>query len=623
MDFNIRLRQRSAEKSETIAPMEHATSRKVKFAVAQTVLIIVALVFKSDVLLGITIVVSLSFAVSNFARFSTAILAGLLSVVVLSGLTMSWAYGFENSSLWIIGVMGFVSAWLPTFSSRQSCQKRIVKFRVEGIAILLPAVLTVVSLLIGGNIFGQNLGWMLTGDAQNNTVAVREIILHNGANPSYIPAPALTQLLMASAVAAKLGHVILASSFIPMIQTQAMVLAALWSATSVVFGLIAIREFRKSSTAARAIAGFIAASLPLSWFILGFSIDAGFYNTPTALLALGMAWVFWRELATLSRASQWIGISLLALTTLFAAMAWVPLALIPGLFFVAASVRTIWVDKNPHQLLKWPVLVSVGLLVLYSVTVILPSFVGHGDGLAGDGWMADLPKTTVVVSTLLTLLLVALIGVRFRKPGDKSFGLLIVMVGMSAGLAFLMASSLRNGAIWSYYPRKFAWMVVFFLMFAAAIVAITSPALRKLKPLWRRVVSVGAILALVLVGLLTVPFSQSGPLKVFPMLYVAAHGQDIDGAVPAIAETVGTKTIRLNYDTNDFIVNQWAFQWASHHNGTDSIWSFAYSLIKSPADVCAAAKTWDGGVTLLTKSQSDRDAVLAQCGELISEVNGL
>lgn len=595
-------------------------------AAAMTVVVIVGAAFGAGVFTCIALIAWLTWVFRSSLSFPAALVAAMLLPVVGIALITTWSYSqpipFQFLQLAYFIALIWASALLVKDSSDSPHAAHVANVWAFGAA-FIPALLVFVALAIGGIVFGLNLGWMLTGDAQNNTVAVRELVLHNGADPEFNSAPALTQLIMASAVASSVTGAGSAASFIGMIQSQALVLTLMWCAVSVMFGLIAVREFSRHRLAVRMVAVFGAAVVPFTWFVLGFSIAAGFYNTPATLLALTFAWIVWREQELLTQDKQWRVIALMLLITLLTAMAWVPLALIPGIFLIGAITRVVRIDRTPRQLFHWQVIASAAVLLLYVATIIAPSFFAHSDSLAADGWMAELSKVFVFVTAVLALIVAGLLGAATPQHGGSTRnGLFLFLLGMTGGLGFLMFTAARTGAIWSYYPRKFAWMAVFVLMFLAVVVALSSVALQGVKPLaWQSIVIAGS-LVLFGVGLKSTPFMQTGPLKVLPLVDVAVNGTVSDAAVEAVAEVVGERSIRLEYDENDFLVNQWVFQWASAHNGSDSIWSFAYSQIKTPEDVCAAAASFGGEVTLLTRSQDIESAVMQNCGDLISGVRG-
>jgi hypothetical protein len=86
-----------------------------------------------------------------------------------------------------------------------------------------------------------------------------------------------------------------------------------------------------------------------------------------------------------------------------------------------------------------------------------------------------------------------------------------------------------------------------------------------------------------------------------------------------ISSSIGTKQIRLKNNSNDEIVNQWTFQWEKFKQN-NKVWTFAYSQIKTPENVCEAARAWGGETILVSRSESYIRETLKLCGELISIV---
>lgn len=545
-------------------------------------------------------------------------LAVLLPLVSFSLIT-TWSYAVSLSFIWLeFSALILISCAVAFF--HKNTELKFSREAIPSLAALLPSICTLLVLLNSGHLNGKNLGWMLSGDAQNNTVAIREIILHNGADPAQNSAPALVQLVMSSMAAHATEGLPPREFFLSIVQSDALVLAFLWSLVSISFGFIALREFVNFSISVRVIASFFGAVFPLSWFVLGFSLQAGFYNAPGALLAVSLSWIIWREQELLSIKSQYFVASVLGVSTIFTLMAWVPLAIIPSSMLAIVLWRIFIFDKNLQIFRSSIFWGSMFLLVLYVLAIVVPSYLGHSDALTSDGWMTELGIYSVATIWLLAVITAALLSVTKGGRGTPYGGLSVYAISMVAASAFLIIPGLANGSFWGYYPRKFVWFSICILMFLVAVIVV-SVAVKLLIDSWlSRYVAVIGTLALLGLGMLSVPFAQTGILRPFPFLQIVFGAENTENVVDAVADSVGKKVIRLQYDQNDFISNQWAFQWASKHDGKDNLWSYAYSQIKNPKDVCSAAKDWGGNVTLLSKSYEIRSQVRELCGELILDM---
>lgn len=514
--------------------------------------------------------------------------------------------------------MIIASGSLCLFRSKTGSVPPFTKAQIAvAIGTLAPSILTGLALWIGGNLAGKNLGWMLPGDAQTNTNAAIEIVSNNGSSGIFAT---LSQSTMAFFISGTLGTKALDTSFLPIMQVQSLVLFMLWALASVLFGLIASREFGASPLMLRAFIAFIAAFFPFSWFILGFSLQAGFYNSPVALICLASTWLIWRDFEIKLGKIDIFQLAPLLAATLLSAFAWTPLAIIPAALLAVAYIRYSMAFFKAKASFR-RTFIALNLFLIIGITIFLSPILSQSiKSATADGFMTELPPQFVAVTfTIAVLVAVTAQGPLFGL-GKPNSGLLIVTLSGAIGV-LLLSLQAAGGAFmlsWAYYPRKAAWFIAFFVIFILAIELSRRMFLEGALPFHRKVLAALCLSALLLIGLRNVPYWTSGTLKFFPLLAVATTGQDKTGELEEISSALNMKQVRLAYGDNDFIVNQWVFQWLKFKN-QPPVWTYAYSLIKSPHDVCSLASAWGGEVTLLTRDDEVMKQARQECGQLLAK----
>ena len=573
----------------------------------------------------------LTMAMTTFALFislklvlstAAAACASILIPFSTIGFVEIWSPHFPAKFTLLIGFFLITEIGLAGFHHLKRNINRPGEFTTQKIFLVLatffPGLVNIGLLFFCGNLVGPNLSWMLHGDAQTNTSALLEIISLNGFAGGL---PAISQGLMAASVAGNLGFEVSTAQFVQLMQIQATDLALVWGALSVLFGLVAAKELSNNSFFIRLVGTSLGAAMPLTSFLLGFSIDAGFFNTPFALFAIVSAWIFWRETLSFSGKLFWMSPILLIITSFYALLAWAPLAVFPVFFVLVISVNQL--IKSRTVKLRFAIIAALitVLAVLFFWSVVLPRVGGLSTVAAADGWMTNVPFQLVLSTLFIGLLTAVVTGLSFKRSGEASLGLFLVILAtfIGVGFLFLQALDMNEPFAWRYYPRKMAWMAIFFIIFATIFVFIGSQLYLSVKRWWNRGLAIISILGLSAAAYISIPFGPKEPLRLFPLINVAVNGEDVDQTIPEIASSLGKKYIRLGYDGNDFITNQWVFQWEKYKNESP-IWSYAYSTIQSPDDVCSAAGTWGGGVTLFTRDESVLIETLEKCGPLISEV---
>ena len=485
-------------------------------------------------------------------------------------------------------------------------------------ALFTPSIISFAILLINGNIFGLNLLWVAQGDAQTNTVSANEIIVKNGFTDAI---PSLTQGVMALAIADRVAGKLSPGSFIPMMQTQAGTLFLCWAITSVLFGAIAWKEFKTKSVALQFVLVFASATIPLTWGVLGFSLEAGFFNTPFALISILASWIFWRGLRDRQRLRTISMLFLLVITTFFSLLAWAPLAIIPiTLMFAVVTKYFIRIAKQ-STIQFFAIMSLVLILFLYMGIKAYPQLSTLGKIAASSGYMAELSPKLVVFSFLIILTTIIFLGRDKFSLGSYNLGLLLLSAGALIGILFLLLQGFSpiEPIDWYYYPRKFAWFTLFVLNFLTILFWICRYSTIKQQSYWKKIFSYTLLLSIIALFALEFPPKVTSHVSMFPFIEVSKNEDTNSKTINEIAASIGTKQVRFDFNGNDFLVNQWTFQW-NKYNENKYVWPYAYSQILSVQDVCDVADDWKGGVTFLTKSQEAKKQVIDLCGSSIVSV---
>lgn len=567
-----------------------------------------------------TSVVFLGFFISsrNFLSTPAAIAYSVVTPMTITGVIELY------SSNWGIPLnVLFTSVFLVAIAINslmllsKSINLRSYKIDTEKVylsfSLLTPALFTLFAMLANQFLIGTNLSWVLNGDAQTNTTTTHQII-EIGGFPGGMPS--LTQGLMAVLVSFSAGIYINAQDFVSMMQIQAVALSLLWAVSSVLFGLIALKEFSKNSKFIKSLAVFIAAVVPYSWFVLQFSLEAGFYNTPLLLIALASSWIFWREKVSGFSRNLNLTVFIFLITSLFAFLCWAPLAIIPGSALLFLVGKSLYVRKNNKKLIYTVLfIISISSIPLYYL-VVTPVVEIISQLSASDGYMNGI-SPIFVASVFIFVSLISVL-LTLSKPEDRTqgIGLLIFCISSVAGILLLVLQgfhpTMQIG--WYYYPQKMSWITTFFLIFIASVLLVSSLSRNPFNQSLLVRASYFGFLILLVIGFCTVNVVGSEKIKVFPFLYMTMSPQNNNEVVQEIANSIGSKEIRLKYNSNDYLVNQWVFQWEKFKSKYQ-IWPYAYSLVNTPKDVCDIASIWGKDTRLLSNDSKIIEEVAQTCGQ--------
>ncbi len=352
--------------------------------------------------------------------------------------------------------------------------------------------------------------WAMRGNAANNLLFARQIIVDNGiaivagANPVPLPAAFL-------ALSMRFGRERVSSA--ELLRHDITAFAADWTALVLCCALMAallagaIARATGATPRVVAISAGIGSLLPASWFITGYSMDYGFFNALPALILLFAAIVVFLE-----SPHPALTLGLLALVGTALLAVWSPLIVVPasiGAVVVATHSRDIVAARG---WVRAAAVVGVLQLLVYGLAVVLPGVLKHGEVLGAFGSIYDFPTVMLPAASVSAMVLLAL-AVRTRR-GPLVQLTVAVVLGLMAGLVVMLAAA---GWGWSYYPQKFAWLatVTLVVVMAGLIVPVLSGRGRlRLVP----------VIGLVAVGILGVTLSSpvlpTGQRQEHPFLWI-------------------------------------------------------------------------------------------------------
>ncbi len=461
------------------------------------------------------------------------------------------------------------------------------------------------------------VSWAMTGDAANNVLFARDIILQpgialgGGANPVPLPS-AVAALAMAFgrdglSSADLLRHDVTAFAF---------VWALLIGVTSVMAGTAASAIARASDArpAVVAMTGATASLLPLSWFFTGYPIEFGFFNVHVALPIVFAAIFSYFG----SRESPVVSLALLTFAATLLLASWSPLVLIPGalgLVVVLRHWRQVIAFRNGSH---WLLAVGIFQLLAYGVLVVVPSLLVLGGALGAQGGVVAFHKWMLPAAASITVVL-ALVA-RKGKNSDALFGSLAVALGATVALAVLLATTLRGSSEWTYYPLKLAWLMTCILIVYS--LGLLLPAATRI--FGSRRIQLG-LFGLVLVG--TIGFTFVAPMTSVGQrrqpIYVrilagnvVGIGDNVAQEIFALADTRKPRILWKSQNPHEDMINFWLLEMASESvKDGFALRTAAYNAftMTHTSQLCSVLYLIGPGTQVLTSSPALSSEVTNEC----------
>lgn len=534
-----------------------------------------------------------------------ALFSVLLRIAPWSGLPLSISMG----GALLLGAVGAIVALARVRVPRLPTRREVL---VVAPAIAVPVVIVVV----GGPIaaaLGSGPTWAMRNDAVWNLVTARLIIDDGGLRVDQHPnSSPLTGGLIATA--ASPGRSAIGPT--DLLEHDASSAAELWLlvvlAGAALAGLVGLRTTHSATRALRITAAVATAVIPVTWFVVGFAFQFGFYNSSIAVLLLLASWLAWLE----TRVAPILGSAMLSLATVAMLATWAPLAAIPGaLAIVALASRLSSRRREGRRTGLWWV-IAAAPVPIYVAVVTLPDLRRDGAALAVEGGIQPLAPTHVLLVIAAASVIVVFHALRARSP-HLLIGYGVVVASGVLGIGYLVWQRLQSTTYWGYYPIKMSWMLCSLLL-----VILTAALLAEVAAFRGR--RGASLLAVGSSGLLVAALmAQTPPIESHPLPFVDIVAGTGVAYSPADAKTLfdvsedGQRVLasRLVDQRTDGFLNLWLLQLESD-SAQDPIRGFAYVLDSSDAgQVCEAIRTWGGDVEVKTSDAGLDDDLRAICAE--------
>lgn len=548
-------------------------------------------------------------------RFSLEIAAllSLTSILAIDSIFLRiepyLPWGFELSNFILLLGIGITSISILFFQENA----KDVEFRFSDPRIIVSSSIALFG-FIWVTIFsvsnGYHLAWAMKNDAVWTTVMARLALQDGGIDPSVrsLSSP-LTSGLFAQAMS--FGREGISPENLlrhDLVRNGELWLGLLFLA-SVLASWIVVRNLANKPSLFVWISGIVAGSIPLSWYVAGFSFQLGFYNSAIPIVVLFIVWLAWGVAKKYPNAS----IAILSFSSLILLSSWVPLAAISFVltFLVIFRERHHLFERT--RILKKYVWTLIFLSpFVYLASFSLPDYLRESKALASDGGMMPISPANLAAIALVLFLLVALKKLTFGKSSSMLGVSAVILTGF-LGCSFLVFQRIDKDELWGYYPAKLGWLLSVLL-----IVIILSEILD-----WQSQFGFDAIsiyptvpLAIFVSVVLMLQVPPAGVLSNLPNGFIRGFFPLTMTLLPAdkgIEDLAADKILRLSSayqknvvfnseenETMELFINGWLLQLQTE-KAENPIREFAYLLDgKTPSMLCGVEELWGPGVEVHT-----------------------
>lgn len=453
----------------------------------------------------------------------------------------------------------------------------------------------------------SRLSWVMLGDSANNVIFAREIIYRGGVGlgPDANPVP-LPSALMAIVMASGRDRVAPSSLTEHDISAFAQIWMILIALTCLLVGAAAASVTRAAVARPVVIAAVSAGAslLPLSWFMTGYPLEFGFFNTHVALPVVMVSFIAY--LASERHLAVALSMQLFAATLLLAI--WSPLVLLP-LFLVLAILLRGWREVLATRRGDlWLLLLALGQLGVYGLVVVLPSLVAQSHFLSAPGGAFGFRRWMIAG---LALAAVALAVATFRKLRSLVVtGTIATVLACGVGLGALLFITRNSENPWSYYPLKFAWLgaVIVTVLIVGLAAAFVSKYLRRFWLTW---VGLAAVAVCTVAFLNWAPSSGAGYVWREPIARLLTgdflgDGDQVADQILALATPEQAHVLWQSGNTFEGSINFWVLQlWSDSMTENLDLKYFAYGLYDpdKTEDLCSIVELMGGDVVVHTANR--------------------
>jgi hypothetical protein len=453
---------------------------------------------------------------------------------------------------------------------------------------------------------GARYAWVMLGDSANNVLFGREAIYRNGLaiGPEENPVP-LPSAVLALGMAPGRWFVDPQGLLRHDIAVFALTWGSLIALSCVAVGVLAATVTRLSgaSPTLNALVAAAASLLPLSWFVTGYPIEFGFYNTHLAILIMAAAMVAFLDAdrrPAIAFAAQAVAATLMLAV-------WSPLVLMPGLLalvILLRSTRRLLATRGWEAAL---LIMAVTQLVVYGLVIVFPGFLALSGFLLAPGGIFGFPRPMLFGFAILTI--IAAVAAFWRRVSLAWAGALAMAAASVIGLGFLLFVTRNQENPWSYYPLKFSWLAAVVLLsllcglLPALVIRITRGRSRTLR-------AVGLLgVASAIAGFLVVAptFNEGYPARNPAWRLVSGNALgDGDQVAERIFSLSDPDQSALLWRTNDPFeasINFWVLQmWADSLDDNFDLRFAAYGNYDDddPAELCRIVALMGGGTKVYT-----------------------
>jgi hypothetical protein len=554
-----------------------------------------------------------SFAVTVLGAFGGI----LLGMVVTAALGVPLVIGFCVVALGV----GVTGAWRAArlLGLGPSLVRRVQTVSGPAVGALLWIVVVAASKVLPG---GSAYGWVMNGDSANNLrfaradVVIAGIQLGGSENP--VPLPAGLLALAMSAGRSSVSPALL-------LRHDLGEFVAVWAGVIAIFciavGAVVSSAIPASQPRIRWAVGALGSVLPMTWLVLGYPIEYGFFNTHIAIVVVLCSWLVFRMSST-RPAIAWAGLTLASTLLL---TVWSPLVLLPislMLTIFLRGPRALWRSSMVGRVLA---IVGTAQLALFGLIVTLPTLFVQGKFLGMGG--AAYPFSKIVLPALAVAAVVLAVAARRRIGALQMQGLIAAVVAF--GLAYAVLGFAARGSadpLLSYYPAKMMWVALIVILVIGLALAL------GLMASWRlRAATIIAIAGLVVA---TVTFVQTAPINKtqYPLTNPIKHmlrgdlygpGDRAARTILQFADPARPTILWKSGQSEEAGVNFWVLQMQAAYGpsglGLRKAGYGEYDVNK-PADLCKIVRQIGEPTRVITADTSLARALASDCPTLDIDV---
>jgi hypothetical protein len=530
-------------------------------------------------------------------------------VLVVLILTAALHLPMLLTTILIVGAAGILGA------ARVLVLRTIRRPDRRGVSIVLPALLGPLvwfGLVLSTGFVSSvaRISWVMSGDSPNNLLFARDITYHSGilvgATQNPVPLPAA---LLAVFVGPGRGAVGSAR----LLEHDLQAFSQLWTIVIALVcflgGIVAASLARAASDRVLvcAIVAAAASVLPISWLVLVYPVEDGFFGSHVALVIIFASLLVYQGSRRNPRLS--FGLLLMACTLLLAT--WSPLVAIPGCLAVVVLIQDWRVFRSTRGRGLGVLIACVAQLLIYGIVVVAPAFLNQKQFLSGGGASYVFPPP--IVFTLIGCIVIAAFLARRATGVRPVFGAIALAVGSLGGLGALLINSGRTGNFWTYYPSKFAWtvIVVIAVMLIGAVPAVL---VRYSSRRGMRLVASVIAIAIVTGVVVTVPRDPEHP-SMLPANWILNPAGD--ATAEAIVSSADLDHPTLYWESqvpSEQYINFWLLEVASRSVSNVKLRTYAYGYREgSIKDLCAIVTLIGTGVTIKTANPALAGSVMNTC----------